>query len=64
MNSGLDITEEQFMKLTAKERDLMIFRNMLHIRKKVSNYRFHTKLMYGWLSLLSVLAGFKRILLI
>ncbi len=33
-NNGLDITEEQFMKMKSLDRDLIMFRNVTHIRKK------------------------------
>ena len=56
-NNGLDISEGQFMKLSAKERDVMIFRNLVHIRKQFKDYSFHKKIQYVWLSVLTVIIG-------
>lgn len=61
--NGLDITEEQFMKMQSKERDLVIFRNMVYIRQQFGSYRFHRKIQYVWLIGLSILFGIKRFLL-
>ncbi|MHA1383273.1 MAG: hypothetical protein ACTSR3_05910 [Candidatus Helarchaeota archaeon] len=62
MNNGLDITENQFLKLSAKERDLIMFRNVVHIRKQLKDYRFHKKIQYAWLSILSCLLGIRKYL--
>jgi len=52
--NGLDITEEQFIKMSSKERDLMMFRNVTHIRKQFKDYSFHRKINYVWLSVLTI----------
>ena len=63
--NGLDITEEQFMRMNSKERDLTMFKNMTHIRKQFKDYGFHKKIQYCWLSCLTagfgVLAGIKGV---
>ncbi len=53
MHNGLDITEEQFMKMKSIDRDLIMFRNVTHIRKKFKDYSFHRKIQYVWLSVLT-----------
>jgi len=58
--NGLDITEEQFMKMSSVERDLIMFRNVTHIRKKFKDYSFHRKIQYVWLCILTIAFGFKR----
>ena len=62
-SNGLDISEEQFMKMSSKERDLMMFRNVIHIRKQFKDYSFHKKVQYVWLSVLTaglmILAGIR-----
>lgn len=64
-NNGLDITEEQFMRMSSKERDLMMFRNMTCIRRQFKDYSFHRKIQYVWLGVLSaglgVLAGVRGV---
>jgi len=62
MNNGLDITEEQFMKMSSKERDLIMFRNVTHIRKKFKDYSFHRKINYCWLFALTIAVGFRKYL--
>jgi len=59
-NEGLDISEEQFMKLAAKERDVMIFRNLIYIRKQMRDYKLNKKVQYVWLALLTVFVGIKK----
>jgi hypothetical protein len=59
-NCGLDITEDQFMKMSSKERDLIMFKNMIHIRGKLKNYSFHRKIQYVWLGLLTGFIGIKK----
>jgi len=56
-NDGLDISEEQFMRMNSKERDLTMFRNMTHIRKQFKDYGFHKKVQYVWLSVLTIGLG-------
>ena len=56
-SNGLDIKETQFMKLSSKERDIMIFRNLVHIRKQFKDYNFHKKVQYAWLVALTIAVG-------
>ncbi len=56
-NNGLDISEEQFMKINQKEQNLILFRNVTHIRKQFKDYSFHRKIQYVWLSLLTSIVG-------
>jgi len=46
MNNGLDITEEQFMKMRTKEQNLILFKNLTHIRKRFKDYSFHRKILF------------------
>ena len=57
MSNGLNITEEQFMSMSSKERDLIMFKNMVCIRKHFKDYKFHKKIQYVWLSTLTLLNG-------
>jgi len=65
MAPGLDISEEQFMSMGSKERDLTMFRNMVYIRKQFKDYKLNKKIQYVWLSILTtatlVLMGIKGI---
>jgi len=59
-NDGLDITEEQFMKMSSVERDLIMFRNVTSIRKQFKDYSFHRKIQYVWLATLTIALGLRR----
>lgn len=59
MNS-LDITLNQFKKMKAIDRDEIIYQNLVHIRKKVGDYKLHKKIQYVWLSVLTVFVGIKK----
>ncbi len=61
-NNGLDISEEQFMKINQKEQNLILFRNVTYIRKKFKDYSFHRKIQYVWLSFLTVALGLKGLI--
>jgi len=56
---GLDISEQQFIKMKPAERDLLIYRNVQEMRLKNSAARFHLKVQYAWLG--AITAGFLAI---
>ena len=62
MSNGLDIAEEQFMKMNSKERDIIIFRNLVHIRKQFREFDVVKKIQYGWLMALTAALGFRKYL--
>lgn len=55
--NGLDISEEQFMKMSSKERDLAMFRNITHIRRKFREYALNKKIQYVWLTVLTIITA-------
>ncbi|TET75153.1 MAG: hypothetical protein E3J56_01005 [Candidatus Aminicenantes bacterium] len=58
----LDITLSQFKKMRAVDRDEIIYQNLVHIKKKLGDYKLHKKIQYIWLALLSVFVGIKKYL--
>ena len=56
MTNGLDITEAQFMTMNTKEQNLMLFKNVVHIRGQFKDYKFHKKVQYVWLTVLTAIA--------
>ncbi len=58
--SGLDICENEFMTLTVKQQNLILFKNGIEIRNGSKDYRFHKKIQYSWLLILSIVMGLKR----
>ena len=55
MNSGLDISVDQFMSLPNKEQNLMLFKNIVYIRKQFKDYKVTKKIQYAWLGALTIL---------
>jgi hypothetical protein len=53
MTDGLQITEEQFMKLKAKDQNRLIFKNTQHIMKDQRSHNFHFKVLYAGVVFLS-----------
>ena len=62
MNNGLDISLSQFRKMKAIDRDILIYNNLVHIRKKVGDTKFHNKVIYTWLFVLTIALGLRRFL--
>jgi len=58
--NGLDISEEQFCKMTAKDRDLVMFKNIKHIRATSKDNPWAIKIGFVWLFILSVTVGFRK----
>ncbi len=60
VDNGLDISEEQFKKMKSLERDVIIFRNTVHNRRSFKDYKFHKKIQYVWLVILTLAVGLKK----
>ena len=61
MAEGLDVGLEQFNRMTSKDRDSVMFQNMVHIRGKVKKDQVERKLHRFWLIALTGFLGIKRI---
>jgi len=60
MEEGLDIGIDQFNKLNSKDRDSIMYQNMVHIRGKVKRDQIERKFHRLWLIALTGLFGIKR----
>lgn len=60
MENNLDIGLCEFKRMKSIDRDILIYNNLVHIRKKIEDYKFHKKLQYVWLSILTILLGLKK----
>ena len=60
--NNLDITLNQFKKMKALDRDELIYLNLVHIRKKMGDYKLNKKIQYVWLVLLTIFVGARRFL--
>lgn len=56
----LDITLNQFKKMRAVDRDEIIYQNLVHIKKKLGDYKLNKKIQYIWLGVLTVWMGVKK----
>lgn len=61
-NNGLDIAEKQFMKMKMKEQNLMLFKNIVHVRKKFKDYKIVKVLGFIWLFVLTAALGLRKYL--
>jgi len=60
--NGLDISLDQFKRMKSQDRDELIYKNLVHIRKTIGDTKFHRKLHYVWLSSLTIFVGLGRYL--
>ena len=59
-NNGLDIGLKEFKRMKSLDRDTLIYNNLTEIRKRIDNYKFHKKIQYIWLALLTIFVGVKK----
>ena len=59
-NRGLDIGLEEFKKMRSLDRDILMYNNLIHIRKKIGDYKLNKKIQYVWLALLTIFVGVKK----
>ena len=62
VNNGLDISLEQFKKMRSIDRDVLMYNNLVFIRKTMGDTKFHRKIQYVWLFILTVALGLRRFL--
>ncbi len=60
--NGLDIDFEQFKRMNSKDRDELIYKNLVHIRTNGKSSKLNTTLQYAWLFTLTIALGFKKYL--
>ncbi|KKM25260.1 hypothetical protein LCGC14_1596810 [marine sediment metagenome] len=60
MENGLDIKLDEFKRMKSIDRDILMYNNLVHIRKKIDDYQFHKKIQYLWLIGLTIFVGLKR----
>ena len=62
-NNGLDIGLAEFKRMKSLDRDILFYNNLVHIRHKLGDYKFHKKIQYVWLIILTIAFGFRRFLI-
>ncbi len=58
--NNLDIRLAEFKRMKSIDRDILMYNNLVHIRKKVGDYQLHKKVQYIWLMILTIFVGLKR----
>lgn len=59
-NSGLDIGLNEFKRMKSLDRDILVYSNLINIRKKLGAYHLNKKIQYVWLTVLTIALGLKR----
>ncbi len=59
-SNGLDIGIEEFKRMKSLDRDVLMYNNLIHIRKGKNDYKFHKKIQYVWLIGLTIFVGVKK----
>ena len=59
-NNGLDIGLKEFKGMRSLDRDVLMYNNLLNIRKKIGDYKLHKKIQYVWLIGLTIFVGIKK----
>jgi len=62
MEEGLNVGIDQFKKMSSKDRDAVMFTNMVHLRGKIKNDQLNKKIQYIWLFILTGVLGLKNML--
>ncbi|MEK0335814.1 MAG: hypothetical protein QQN41_00055 [Nitrosopumilus sp.] len=60
MANNLDIGLNEFKRMKSLDRDVLMYNNLIHIRSRIGDYKFHKKVFYVWLTALSIFVGLKR----
>ena len=60
MANNLEVGLAEFKRMRSLDRDVLMYNNLTHIRKKLGDYKLHKKIQYIWLVLLTIFVGIKR----
>ena len=60
MENNFDIGLAEFKGMKSRDRDILIYNNVVSIRSKLEDYRFHRKIQYVWLLVLTFAFGLKK----
>jgi len=60
MTNNLEVGLTEFKRMKALDRDVLMYNNLVHIRKKIGDYRLHKKIQYIWLVILTIFVGIKK----
>ena len=63
VDNGLEVGLNEFKRMKSIDRDVLMYNNLIHIRKKFGDYKLHKKVQYIWLVCLTAFVGMKQFLL-
>ena len=63
VDNGLEVGLNEFKRMKSLDRDTLMYNNLNHIRKNMSDYKLHKKVQYVWLVCLTAFVGMKQFLL-
>jgi len=61
-DEGLDIGLKEFKGMKSIDRDVLIYTNLISIRSRIGDYKFHKQIQYVWLMVLTVALGLKKLI--
>jgi len=59
-SDGLEVGLEEFKRMRKIDKDIIIYNNLICIRKKLGEYKIQKKVQYIWLFLLTIFTGAKK----
>lgn len=60
MANNLEVGLAEFKRMRSLDRDVLMYNNLVHIRKKIGDYKLHKKIQYVWLIGLTIFVGLKK----
>ena len=60
MDRGLEVGLAEFKRMKSIDRDILVYTNLIYIRKKMGDYKLNKKIQYVWLCLLTLFMGVKK----
>ena len=62
MAEGLDVGINEFKRMASIDRDILMYKNLVHVRRGLKGYTFHKRIQYVWLIALTSFLGIKKFL--
>ena len=59
-DNGLEVGLPEFKRMKSIDRDVLMYNNLIHIRKKLGDYKLNKKIQYVWLVLLTIFMGVRK----
>ena len=60
VDNGLEVGLAEFKRMKSLDRQVLMYNNLIQIRRKIGDYQLHKKIQYVWLGLLTLFVGVKK----